>query len=243
MGLCFALSLATLACCLLPAGCCVTCSEAVRAALKSLKENYLPGHLDTKLHQKVKESIDKLTLDFKKPDMKGFLGAIGEGRRDLESLVLGKDGLDFAPSGMMLQRMLWCPECNTGNYLCWKSLDCGGKHGTCLELLWHHVSEQLTDYQFFRDWEDGGETLLYKGKNPILIIPSVTSDDTGLYRCELGTQTAGPSTIIRYHVTVLSPNATEESTTNFENEDETAQGETGPPAQGETGPPVQGGGT
>ncbi|XP_047384088.1 izumo sperm-egg fusion protein 1-like isoform X8 [Sciurus carolinensis] len=116
--------------------------------------------------------------------------------------------LGFA--GMMLQRMLWCPECNSGIYLCWKSLDCGDRiinirerRNLTLNCLykWHSVSEQLTDYQFFRDWEDSGESLLYKGKNPILIIPSVTSDDTGLYRCELGTERSGPSTIIRYHVT------------------------------------------
>ncbi|XP_047384075.1 ras-interacting protein 1 isoform X2 [Sciurus carolinensis] len=168
--------------------------------------------------------------------------------------------------GVMMQYLTYCPECNSGIYLCWKSLDCGDRQMKVREkrnltlnclLKWHRFSVGLTDYQFFRDMENGGETLLYKGKNPILIIPSVTSDDTGLYRCELGTVSSGPATIIRYHVTVLSPNATEESTTtNLETGDETApqvqaetaalQGETAPqvqaetaPLQGETAPQVQ----
>nr|XP_026261991.1 ras-interacting protein 1 [Urocitellus parryii] len=126
----------------------------------------------------------------------------------------------------------------------------------------------LPDSEFLKIWEDGSETLLYQGKNPIFTITSLTQKNTGTYRCELGTKTTGPSTIIHYLVTVLPPNATEETPTTsilFGSETEsgtqganvtgetspaipggtgpaspTVQGETGPGVQGETGSGVQG---
>uniref|UniRef100_A0A8D2DI50 Ig-like domain-containing protein n=1 Tax=Sciurus vulgaris TaxID=55149 RepID=A0A8D2DI50_SCIVU len=271
MGLCFALSLATLACFLLPAGCCVICDQSVLAALKSLKENYLPGHLDTKLHKKVMETTERILVEFKDQPLKdgSFLGALGEGRRDLESLVLGKDGRHSAPPSFLpgekfvkqLYQMLDKEKAKFAQHAAQfqkeASLDCLEKpvsleeasHSHALSsdrkmkvrekrnltlnclLKWHRFSVGLTDYQFFRDWEDGGETLLYKGKNPILIIPSVTSDDTGLYRCELGTVSSGPATIIRYHVTVQG------EMTPTQGETAPVQGETAPPGQVETASP------
>lgn len=45
------------------------------------------------------------------------------------------------------------------------------------------------------------ETLLAKGKEPFLTKPSVSPEDAGSYRCELGTVNSGPATIIHFQVT------------------------------------------
>ncbi|XP_048646544.1 glutenin, high molecular weight subunit PW212-like [Marmota marmota marmota] len=317
MGLCFALPLAALASCLLPADCCITCDQAVMGSLRFLKENYIPGHLDVKNQKKVIERVDVIAQEFKEIKFKNatFLGTIDEKtlkkasqsvvkemKRITDSNVKGDQFVrelyrmlhkekakftqyaadfqnnDYCPNkcGMMMQRLLWCPECRIGNYRCWKSLDCGErlvkiheKENLTLNCLfkWHLIAQELTDYKFERIWEDGSETLLYKGKNPMLTITSLTQKNTGTYRCELGTETSGPSTIIHFLVTVLPPNATEETPTTsilFGSETEsgtqganvtgetspavpggtgpaspTVQGETGPGVQGETGPGVQ----
>ncbi|XP_071460382.1 retinitis pigmentosa 1-like 1 protein isoform X2 [Marmota flaviventris] len=317
MGLCFALPLAALASCLLPADCCITCDQAVMRSLRFLTENYIPGHLDVKNQKKVIERVDVIAQEFKEIKFKNatFLGTIDEKtlkkasqsvvkemKRITDSNVKGDQFVrelyrmlhkekakftqyaadfqnnDYCPNkcGMMMQRLLWCPECMIGNYRCWKSLDCGErlmkvheKENLTLNCLfkWHLIAQELTDYKFERIWEDGSETLLYKGKNPILTITSLTQKNTGTYRCELGTETSGPATIIHFLITVLPPNATEETPTTsilFGNETEsgtqganvtgetspavpggtgpaspTVQGETGPGVQGETGPGVQ----
>nr|XP_040134992.1 izumo sperm-egg fusion protein 1-like isoform X3 [Ictidomys tridecemlineatus] len=68
---------------------------------------------------------------------------------------------DYCPNkcGVMMQRLLWCPDCNLGVYICWKSLDCGQrlvkiheKENLTLNCLfeWHPLSVGLTDYQFYR---------------------------------------------------------------------------------------------
>ncbi|XP_071461296.1 izumo sperm-egg fusion protein 1-like isoform X2 [Marmota flaviventris] len=301
MGLCFALPLAALASCLLPADCCVICDQAVLTALKSLKENYLPEHLDIKSHKTVMERAEQIIVEFKDLPMKdgSFWGAIDnstlekasqsvvkELKRITDSNVKGDQFVkqlyqmlekekgkfaqyaaqfqkkDYCPNkcGVMMQRLLWCPDCNLGVYICWKSLDCGQrlvkiheKENLTLNCLfeWHPLSVGLTDYQFYRITEDGSEKLLYKGKNPMLTIPSVNPDNSGSYRCELGSVSSGPATIIHFLVTVLPQNSTEEtSTTDLETGGETAsefQSETAPlqvetaPLQAEKSSSVQGG--
>nr|XP_027779394.1 izumo sperm-egg fusion protein 1-like isoform X2 [Marmota flaviventris] len=79
----------------------------------------------------------------------------------------------------------------------------------CL-LTWHHISEGLTDYKFYRVWENNSETLLYKGKESTLTKPRVSEADEGKYRCQLDTVKSGPATIISYRVKVIPPNAREE---------------------------------
>ncbi|XP_077887830.1 uncharacterized protein LOC101976094 isoform X2 [Ictidomys tridecemlineatus] len=292
MGLCFALPLAALASCLLPAGCCITCDQAVMGSLRFLKENYIPGHLDVKNRKKVIDRVNEITEEFKeiKFNNASFLGAIDEKTLEKASQSVVKamkhitdsnvkgdqfvrelyrmlhkekakftqyaadfQNNDYCPNkcGLMLQRLLWCPECRIGNYHCWKSLDCGErlvkvheKENLTLNCLfeWHLIAQELTDYKFERIWEDGSETLLYQGKNPIFTITSLTQKNTGTYRCELGTMTAGPSTIIHYLVTVLPPNATEESpTTSILFGSETESGTQGANVTGETSPAVPGG--
>ncbi|GAB5581815.1 izumo sperm-egg fusion protein 1-like isoform X2 [Prionailurus iriomotensis] len=71
------------------------------------------------------------------------------------------------------------------------------------ELNWHKLSEGLTNYSFYRVWGSNSETLVYKGKRPTLTKPLVGPEDAGTYRCELGTERHGPSTIIHFEVTVL----------------------------------------
>nr|XP_021589836.2 retinitis pigmentosa 1-like 1 protein isoform X4 [Ictidomys tridecemlineatus] len=292
MGPCFVLLLAALACCLIPASCCVTCEPSVMEAVKSLEKDYLPGHLEAKDHEKVMDMVYNTLKDFQdRPFIEGsYAGIIDKNsleevsrtllkelKRITDSNVKGDQFVkqlyqmlekekakfaqyaaqfqkkDYCPNkcGLMLQRLLWCPECRIGNYHCWKSLDCGErlvkvheKENLTLNCLfeWHLIAQELTDYKFERIWEDGSETLLYQGKNPMLTILSLTPDNSGSYRCELGSVSSGPSTIIHYLVTVLPPNATEESpTTSILFGSETESGTQGANVTGETSPAVPGG--
>ncbi|KAG3256447.1 izumo sperm-egg fusion protein 1-like [Ictidomys tridecemlineatus] len=255
MGLCFALPLAALASCLLPADCCITCDPTVIAAVKSLETDYLPGHLDDKGHKKVMDIVHKTLNEFKELPIKegSYMGAVDEKTikqaasnflRELKVItdsevegeefvrqlywMLDKEKGDFmhesaqflkdafCPNkcGVMLQTLIWCRNCEKEVHTCLKSKTCGDRHVEVHELedlildcllTWHHISEGLTDYKFYRVWENNSETLLYKGKESTLKKPSVTEADEGKYRCELDTVMSGPSTIISYHVTVLPP--------------------------------------
>lgn len=49
-----------------------------------------------------------------------------------------------------------------------------------------------------------------KGKAHLLTKPLVGPEDAGTYRCELGTVSSGPATIMRFQVTVLPPKVMEE---------------------------------
>uniref|UniRef100_A0A667IUD0 Izumo sperm-egg fusion protein 1-like n=1 Tax=Lynx canadensis TaxID=61383 RepID=A0A667IUD0_LYNCA len=130
---------------------------------------------------------------------------------------------DFCPNkcGTMLQLLLWCHICRKHLYLCRKSTDCGvrqinvhEKEDLVLdcELNWHKLSEGLTNYSFYRVWGSNSETLAYKGKRPTLTKPLVGPEDAGTYRCELGTERHGPSTIIHFEVTVLPQRIIAETT-------------------------------
>ncbi|KAM7330860.1 hypothetical protein ACRRTK_010049 [Alexandromys fortis] len=78
------------------------------------------------------------------------------------------------------------------------------------QLSWHHASEGLTDYSFYKVWGNNSETLLSKGKDPYLTKSMVGPEDAGYYRCELGTINAGPATIIHFRVIVLPQRTFEE---------------------------------
>ncbi|XP_047384094.1 izumo sperm-egg fusion protein 1-like [Sciurus carolinensis] len=117
--------------------------------------------------------------------------------------------------GVMFQSLIWCQHCDKKVHTCRKPINCGEHHVETHEsedmildclLDWHRISEGLTDYKFYRVWANHSETLLYKGKEPVLTKQGVTEADEGKYRCELDTVMSGPSTIISYHVTVLPPN-------------------------------------
>ncbi|XP_048646556.1 izumo sperm-egg fusion protein 1-like isoform X2 [Marmota marmota marmota] len=260
MGLCFALPLAALASCLLPADCCITCDPTVIAAVKSLETDYLPGHLDAKGHKKLMDIVHKTMNEFKELPIKegSYMGAVDEKTikqaasnflRELKVItdsdvegeefvrqlywMLDKEKGDFmhesaqflkeafCPNkcGVMLQTLIWCRNCEKEVHTCLKSKTCGERHVEVHEmedmildclLTWHHISEGLTDYKFYRVWENNSETLLYKGKESTLTKPRVSEADEGKYRCQLDTVKSGPATIISYRVKVIPPNAREE---------------------------------
>ncbi|XP_021023658.1 izumo sperm-egg fusion protein 1 [Mus caroli] len=122
--------------------------------------------------------------------------------------------------GVMSQTLIWCHKCEKQLHLCRKSLDCGERHIEvhrsedlvldCL-LSWHHASKGLTDYSFYRVWENNSETLIAKGKEPYLTKSMVGPEDAGNYRCVLDTINQGHATVIRYDVTVLPPRPSEEN--------------------------------
>ncbi|XP_062944732.1 izumo sperm-egg fusion protein 1 [Cynocephalus volans] len=260
MELRFALLLAALAGCPLPAGGCLICDPAVVAALKSLEKDYLPGHLDAEHHKNMMERVEKTVKDFGKLPLKedSYVGAVDEATLEKASWSLLKDLKRITDSdvkgelfvkelfwmlhlqketfanyaaqfqkeaycpnkcGTMLQTLIWCNKCVKEVHACRKSYFCQDRKVEVhrmedmildCELNWHHASEGLTDYSFYRVWENNSETLVSKGKQPTLTKPMVDTEDAGRYYCELGTVSSGPATIIRFHVRVLPKRVVEE---------------------------------
>ncbi|XP_006868457.1 PREDICTED: izumo sperm-egg fusion protein 1 [Chrysochloris asiatica] len=132
--------------------------------------------------------------------------------------------------GLMLQTLIWCNACEKQVHACRKSKDCGERHIEVhqmedmildCELNWHRSSQGLTDYKFYRVWENKTETLVSKGKQPTLAKSMVSPEDEGKYRCELGTVNDSPATIIYFRVKVLPKRIQEETlrtTTNPNND-------------------------
>ncbi|XP_049757081.1 izumo sperm-egg fusion protein 1 isoform X1 [Elephas maximus indicus] len=122
--------------------------------------------------------------------------------------------------GLMLQTLIWCNNCEKEVHACRKSKDCGERQVEVqqmedmildCELNWHRASQGLTDYSFYRVWENKTETLVSKGKEPTLAKPMVGPEDAGTYRCELGTVKKSPATIIHFRVKVLPRRIQEEA--------------------------------
>nr|XP_019597211.1 PREDICTED: izumo sperm-egg fusion protein 1 isoform X1 [Rhinolophus sinicus] len=144
---------------------------------------------------------------------------------------------DFCPNecGMMLQTLIWCSNCKKQVHACRKSLDCGERKVEVhemedmildCELNWHHASQGLTDYSFYRVWRNKSETLVSKGKEPTLTKIMVDPLDAGTYRCQLDTVQSSPATVIRFHVTVLPKRIAEEiPSSNIPSQDEVAPNE------------------
>ncbi|XP_078295691.1 izumo sperm-egg fusion protein 1-like isoform X3 [Panthera onca] len=226
MGPQVALLVAALAGCLLPARSCVTCDRRVVAALDSFDKEYLPTHLAPERHREVMRTIKATVGNFTKlPNLqRSFIGVIDEATMETSVLSFLRSVKYITNRGLrgtMLQLLLWCHICRKHLYLCRKSTDCGvrqinvhEKEDLVLdcELDWHKLSEGLTNYSFYRVWGSNSETLVYKGKRPTLTKPLVGPEDAGTYRCELGTERHGPSTVIHFEVTVLTRRIIAETT-------------------------------
>nr|QBH90340.1 IZUMO1 splice variant [Ovis aries] len=85
----------------------------------------------------------------------------------------------FCPNkcGLMLQPLTWCSTCQKQVHACRKSKNCGEREVKVhqmedmildCELNWHKISQGLTDYSFYRVWKNNSETLVSRGKEPIL---------------------------------------------------------------------------
>ncbi|KAF7480370.1 Hypothetical predicted protein [Marmota monax] len=196
MGPCFALPLAALACFLLPAGCCVICDTRILAALKSLETDYLPKLMGPDEVNRTYAMIVRTVKGFSDlPYAKQtYMGAIG--KQSVENLkeMLRLEKINFAfhasmfqKEGVMFQSLIWCDYCSKQIQLCKKKTEeCGGESWTRWGV-----------------WENDSETELYRGKDPVFNRPSASVNDSGRYRCELGTVYNRPSTIIHFLVTVL----------------------------------------
>ncbi|XP_014447806.1 izumo sperm-egg fusion protein 1 isoform X2 [Tupaia chinensis] len=137
----------------------------------------------------------------------------------LQKATFATFAAQFQTEGMMLQTLIWCDNCKKQVHACRKSYDCGGRQVEVYEmedlildceLNWHHASQGLTEYSFYRVWANDSETLVSRKKEPTLTKPMVGPEDEGNYRCELGTVNSGPATIIYFHVTVLPERVEEE---------------------------------
>ncbi|KAG8521386.1 Izumo sperm-egg fusion protein 1 [Galemys pyrenaicus] len=258
MGPRLPLLVAVLASCLLPAPGCVICDKRVEQALKALETEYLPKHLPQEQHKEFMERVRIAVNDFQvlPYEEKYYMGVIDEPTLDKAVLVFLKDlqtmrdsgmkvdelSLGPAPSGRMLQALIWCNTCMKDIHICRKKgcpdrdlsvhemddliLDC--------ERSWHKLSQGLTNYRFFRVWENKTETLLSEGKEPVLTKHMVEQEDAGTYRCELGLVEASPATNMRFHVKVLPPKVNVEHPIDIElpdSEEGTVEGEQpAPPA-------------
>ncbi|XP_051005643.1 izumo sperm-egg fusion protein 1 [Acomys russatus] len=260
MGPLFTLLLAALADCLCPARSCIICDPFVVAALKTLEQSYLPGHLAPEYHENLMKKVEQTVKDFKDLPLNQdtYVGAVDEDTleqaswsflKDLKRITdsdvkgelfvkelfwmlrLQKDIFAtlatrfqkevYCPNqcGTMLQTLIWCNRCEKQIHSCRKSLDCGERRIEVhrlddmildCQLSWHHASEGLTDYSFYRVWGNSSETLMTKGKDPYVTKTMVGPEDSGNYRCELGTVNSGPATIIHFRVIVLPPRIVEE---------------------------------
>ncbi|XP_060040068.1 izumo sperm-egg fusion protein 1 isoform X2 [Erinaceus europaeus] len=128
----------------------------------------------------------------------------------------------FCPNncGTMLQTLIWCNTCQKQVHACRKSIDCGEREIQVhamedlildCELNWHQASQGLTDYSFYRVWQNNTKTLVSRGKESTLSKPMVDPKDAGTYLCELGTVQSSPATIIHFHVKVLPKRIHEET--------------------------------
>ncbi|XP_028644818.1 izumo sperm-egg fusion protein 1 [Grammomys surdaster] len=261
MGLHFILLLAALANCLCPARPCIICDPFVVAALKTMEQNYLPGHLEPEHHVNFLKRVELEVKSFSDLPINkdSFMGVVDEDTLEQASWSFLKDlkritdsdvkgelfvkeilwmlSLQrdifitlaarfqkevFCPNkcGTMSQTLIWCHQCQKQIYFCRKSTDCGERQIQVhrledlvldCQLSWHHASEGLTDYNFYRVWENSSETLMSKGKESYLTKTMVGPEDAGNYRCQLDTVHGEPATVMYYHVTVLPPRPVEEN--------------------------------
>ncbi|XP_036602972.1 izumo sperm-egg fusion protein 1 [Trichosurus vulpecula] len=174
--------------------------ELRRIRDSDLRDNFLLKELTWTLHMQ-KENFVRLVAEFQR-----------------ESFCPNKCGL-------MMQTLIWCFGCEKQVHSCEKSYDCGAQtvrvteNGDMVldcELSWHKAAEGLTDYRFYRVWPNGSEILISRGQESALTKPMVSLEDSGVYRCILGTvRVQRPATVITYHVKVDQEPGREEQSIMF----------------------------
>ncbi|XP_045387193.1 izumo sperm-egg fusion protein 1 [Lemur catta] len=144
----FALLLAALASYLLPARGCVMCSPLVRTALRSLKEDYLPDHLDVQHHKNVMERVEQAMHDFKNLPLEedSFMGAIDETTLNKASWSLIKDLKRITDSDvkgeLFMKELFWMLRLQKETFATYaaqfqKEAYCPNKCGTMFQtLIW-----------------------------------------------------------------------------------------------------------
>uniref|UniRef100_A0A8C5KP55 Izumo protein immunoglobulin domain-containing protein n=1 Tax=Jaculus jaculus TaxID=51337 RepID=A0A8C5KP55_JACJA len=199
--------------------------KRVKQAVKDFKD--LPLKEDSFMGAVDEDTLDQASWSFLK-DLKRITDSDVKGQLFVKELFwminLQKDHFTtlatrFQNEGTMLQTLIWCNKCEKQVHSCRKSYDCGERHVEVhrmedmilnCRLSWHQASQGLTDYSFYRVWGNSSETLMYKGKEPLLTKTLVGPEDAGSYRCELGTVSWGPATIIHFRVSVLPRRVKEE---------------------------------
>ncbi|XP_041601641.1 izumo sperm-egg fusion protein 1 isoform X4 [Vulpes lagopus] len=146
----------------------------------------------------------------------------------------GEYSVDAAPSGQMLQTLIWCHNCLKRIHTCRKPIDCG-VHEVVVheledlvldcELSWHRISAGVNNYTFYRVL-GSNSLLLSVGKEPTLTKTMVRLEDAGTYRCELANMKTSRAGVTHFHVRVLpqraggavwsSPTTTTTATTEYE---------------------------
>uniref|UniRef100_A0A5F9C4A8 Izumo sperm-oocyte fusion 1 n=1 Tax=Oryctolagus cuniculus TaxID=9986 RepID=A0A5F9C4A8_RABIT len=197
--------------------------KRVHDALKALQE--LPFSEDSYMGVLDESTLDQVSWSFLKDlkritdsDIKGELFVkelfwmLNQQKEEFIRIAAQFHKEAYCPNkcGTMLQVLLWCNTCKKEIHPCRKSQDCGEHRSEVhqmddlildCKLSWHQASQGLTDYSFYRVWGNNSETLMAKGKAHLLTKPLVGPEDAGTYRCELGTVSSGPATIMRFQVT------------------------------------------
>ncbi|XP_027716384.1 izumo sperm-egg fusion protein 1 isoform X4 [Vombatus ursinus] len=205
---------------------CLLCDPAVVAGLRDLEQNYLPSHmdLDPQALQTLVNRLEETIQQFSDLPVEEnvYQGVIDEPTLSKASWTFLKElrrikdsslrGLCPNKCGFMMQTLVWCHGCEKQVHSCQKSYDCGAQSVRVMEngdmvldceLSWHKAAEGLTDYRFYRVWPNGSEILISRSQESTLIKPMVSLEDSGVYRCILGTvREHSPATVITYYVKV-----------------------------------------
>ncbi|XP_027716385.1 izumo sperm-egg fusion protein 1 isoform X5 [Vombatus ursinus] len=178
---------------------CLLCDPAVVAGLRDLEQNYLPSHmdLDPQALQTLVNRLEETIQQFSDLPVEEnvYQGVIDEPTLSKASWTFLKELRRIKDSSL---RGLCPNKCaqsvrvmENGDMV----LDC--------ELSWHKAAEGLTDYRFYRVWPNGSEILISRSQESTLIKPMVSLEDSGVYRCILGTvREHSPATVITYYVKV-----------------------------------------
>ncbi|XP_027716383.1 izumo sperm-egg fusion protein 1 isoform X3 [Vombatus ursinus] len=207
---------------------CLLCDPAVVAGLRDLEQNYLPSHmdLDPQALQTLVNRLEETIQQFSDLPVEEnvYQGVIDEPTLSKASWTFLKELRRIKDSSLrddfLLKELTWTLHMQKEHFLglavkfqreslcpnkCAQSvrvMENGDMVLDC-ELSWHKAAEGLTDYRFYRVWPNGSEILISRSQESTLIKPMVSLEDSGVYRCILGTvREHSPATVITYYVKV-----------------------------------------